>query len=238
LNAATRVFLAFYSLLLIALAVGLGVLAWYRRNQRQLDIEVGDFNFIAAIASADAERWIFTGILAAIGLVALFTLWLALAPRQRKRGGVLRLRQEGGGTVEVSADAIENLLRDELERLPDVRSAEPRVRVSGDSVEPDLTLVAEPSANISALTNEAARTTIDTLREQVGVANVRRPTVRINYEDSNARPRPGRGYKPQAAPPNSGPAERREVEHDVEHREPPPEYPPRADEEEHRRDHD
>jgi hypothetical protein len=169
---------------------------------------------------------------------------------------MLRMRQEDGGSVEVSSGAIEALLREELEQLPDVRSADPRVRVSGGAVESVLILFAEPSANISNLTNEASRRTIETLKEQVGVSNVRRPVVRINYDQMvTKRARDDRGHKPQAAPRTMPPAAQpveREPAQAVARDEPPeatepfgpgepgtekpseapPAYPPRADERE------
>ncbi len=199
MQALIRFFLVVYSLLLMAACAGLGVLAW--NDNEKLDLNAGDFNLQAFVDATDSAKWAFTAILAGIGLIGLLTLLLAFSRTGMRSGGALRLRQEDGGTVEVGAQALQSLLRDELERIPDVRSADPRVRVDGNAVDSMLNLTVEPGANIAHVTNEAAHATMQTLREQIGASNVRRPSVRITYEGAGGMgapraPRP----KPQAQP--------------------------------------
>ncbi len=186
MNILSRVMLAFYSLVLIGACGGLGVLAW--NEEDQLDIEVRDFNLRALIDAQDAERWVFTGILAVVGLVGLFTLFLAFLPARKRRRESLRMRQADGGYVEVTAEAMEMLIRDELESLPDIRSAIPRVHLEKGAVATDLDLSIEASAVISQVTASASEATKRVLQEQVGVADIRRPSVRIRYDDLSARP--------------------------------------------------
>ena len=63
---------------------------------------------------------------------------------------MLRLKQAQGGTVEVSSQSLESLVRSEIEALSEVRQAVPRVRVAGGSVAVDATVVIEPSALVVA----------------------------------------------------------------------------------------
>ncbi len=193
MNIVSRFFLALFSLLLIGAAAGLGVLAW--RDSEQLDISVGDFNLQALVTVDGWERGLFTAILAAIGLVGLFAFVIALMPArassQARAGasrGVLRLHQADGGTVEVPAVAIESLLRDELQNEGEIRTAVPHVSVNGDAVTIVLDLVIEPSASIAHVTSLANNICSQTLKEQVGVTTVRRPHVRVSYDDIAARP--------------------------------------------------
>ena len=187
MNALRRVLLAIYSVLLLAAAGGLGVLAW--NQDEKLDLDIGDLNLQAFVTSSDDAKWALTGVLAAIGLLALVTLIIALWPR-RKRAGSLRIRQSDGGTIEVTSSAIEALLRDELESLPEVQSVKPRVSLSGGAVDTYLDAQIEPSASIAHTTRLLGETVDETLREQLGVTAVRRPVVRISYDEMAARPVP------------------------------------------------
>lgn len=203
----SRVFLAVYSLLFIALCAGFVGLLW--NDSEMLDIELGDLNFQAFFVpgAEDAQKWAFTALMAAFVLLGLATFVLAFT-RSTAGGGRLRLRQADGGVLEVGSDAIEALLRDELERLPEVRQAHTRVRVSGNVIDPTLTLVVEPSSSIAHVTNEAAQVTARALREQVGVANVRRPTMKISYDEIASRPiASGRARPQHIAPAPPPPAE-------------------------------
>jgi hypothetical protein len=207
MNALRRILLAIYSVLLVAACAGLGLLAW--NQDQQLDIDLEDFRLTAAIASGDTEKWTFTALLACVALFGILTFLLAvLRTRTDSRRGTLRLRQSEGGTVEVTADALETLLRDELERLPEIRRADPEVRLLKGVVNTDISAVIEPSASIAHVTNLIAVTTASTLREQVGVTNVRRPNVRILYDEANARPMASRPRP--TAPVYSAPSGREE----------------------------
>ena len=189
MNALRRVILAIYSLILLAAVGGLGVLAW--NQDEKLDLDIGDLNLQGFITSSDDAKWAFTAVLAAIGLLAVVTLLFAVWPR-RRRTGSLRIRQSDGGTIEVTASAIEALLRDELESLPEVQSVKPRVSLSGGAVDTYLDAQIEPSASIAHATRRLGETVDETLREQLGVTAVRRPVVRISYDEMAARPVPAK----------------------------------------------
>ncbi|MEO9255219.1 MAG: alkaline shock response membrane anchor protein AmaP, partial [Tepidiformaceae bacterium] len=183
-----RALLVIYSLLLIAAAGGLIALAW--NQDQKLDLNVGDFNLQGFVTSTNSAKWAVTVVLAAIAVVGLITLIVAVARSSSGSSkGTLRMKQADGGTVEVTTSAIENLLRDELTRLPSVRSVNPRVRLgSGGAVDTDIDASIEPSASIANATTLLSQGVANVLRDQVGVTNVRRPSIRISYDDMNARP--------------------------------------------------
>jgi hypothetical protein len=193
MNGLRRAFLVIYSLLLIAAAGGLIALVW--NQDQKLDLSVGDFNFQAFATSTDSAKWLVTVVLAAIALIGFISLILAVMRTTAQASkGTLRMKQTDGGTVEVTSAAIENLLRDELGRLPDVRTINPRVRLgSGGAVDTNIDATIEPSASIASVTNELSQGVANVLREQVGVTNVRRPNIRISYDEMNARPIRGGG---------------------------------------------
>lgn len=204
MKALSRVVLAIYSLLWISACAGLGVLLW--QDDRMLDLEARGLNLRAYFVATDAdvERWLFSVILGLVGGLGLLTLVLALQ-RSGPSRGTLRMRQQDGGVVEVTAVAIETLLKNELEQLPEVRQAGVKVRLAGGAVDTDITASIEPSASIANVTSTLGQVTAQVLREQVGVTAVRRPTVRIRYDEIQARPVrvESRGQQPQrpAAPP-------------------------------------
>lgn len=204
----SRIFLAVYSVLFIAACAVLTGLLW--NDSEMIDIKLGDLNFQSYFVpgAEDAQKWAFTALMAALCLLGLATLMLAFMRSSGPSGGKLRIRQSDGGTVEVDARAIEAIITQEVERLPDIRQADAKVRVNGNAVDSLLTLVVQPSTSIAHITSEAAQATARALREQVGVANVRRPTVKISYDEIAARPVPGgRPVRPQqaaGAPPPPG----------------------------------
>ena len=204
MNGLRRGFLVVYSLLLIGAAGGLIALSW--NQDRKLDLKMGDFNLQAFVTSTSNAKYGVTAMLGAIALIGFVGLVVAVLPASSRSRGTLRMRQADGGTVEVTAVAIESLLRQELEQLPDVRSVVPKVGLSGGAVDTSLVATIEPSASIAQVTNDLAQGVASVLRTQVGVTNVKRPAIRINYDEMNARPVPPRPpSRPRpAAPPEPG----------------------------------
>lgn len=188
MNALRRILLILYSLLLLAALGGAGALAW--NQDEQLDLEVRDLNIQALVDAEDAEKYVLTAILVAIAFLAILTLLIALWPARTRSRGALRIRQSDGGTVEVTSEAIESLLRDEVESLPEVQSAKARVSLTGGAVDTHFDVQIEPSASIAHVTRLLGATVEETLRDQVGVTAIRRPVIRISYDEMAARPVP------------------------------------------------
>ncbi len=190
MNVLRRLFLSLYSVLLAAAAAGFIVLAWNDTDQVDINL-IRNLNLKAFItAPGNNAQVLFSMIMGAVIAFAVFTFVLSYLP-QASRGstkGALRLKQADGGTVDVPVSALEALLREELEALPEIRSAKPVVRVTGGVVNVDLDLAIEPSASIAQVTALAGNTCAHALKEQVGVTAVRRPHVRISYDEVTARP--------------------------------------------------
>ena len=200
-----RTLLAAYSLLIIALAVGLTALAW--DQGRQLDLDLGGFRLTSAITSSAGAKWAFSLVTALVGLFGALTLAVALRPVPGPGKGVLRLRQEDGAVVEVSAAALERRLREELERLPDVAAASTRIRLWKTTIDPNVAITPAPGGHPSYISGAVVHTTLAVLEAAAPGATVRRPTLRVDYDESIARvlPPPPHGllFPPGAA---DGPA--------------------------------
>lgn len=213
MNALRRTLLVIYSLLLIAAAGGVIGLAW--NQDRKLDLSMGDLNMQAFITSSDGGKLALTAVCALLALLGLFTLIVAvMRPTQAKSTGTLRLRQADGGTVEVTASAVESLLREELETYPEVRRLDPRVRLNNGAVETYLDAVIEPGSTIATVTSVLGQGVAQVLRDQVGVTNVRRPNIKISYDESGT------------SRPAMDPARRNEGTRSIMREEMPPATPP------------
>ncbi len=203
MNALRRILLAVLSVALLAACGGLFALAW--NQEKKLDIRIGDFNLQAFIVASDGARALFGLLLAAVALVGFLALlaavWRTGPARSR---GMLSLRQQDGGVVELPAATLEGILRDALNAMPEVRRAEPRVDLRSGSVTSHIEAVIQPSVSIAHATKAIADTIHAVLREQVGVTSVARPTIRISYDELAARPAgavPPRASAPPQPPP-------------------------------------
>jgi len=194
-----RIALALYSLAWMAACAGLGALLW--NQDQKLDLTMGSINLQAFVLSDDTDRWILTAILVLLGLLGVLTLLTAFRRVSQVSEGYVRLNAADGGAVEVSASAIEALLRTELESLPAVRKVNTVARVEGGLVRPDVTASVEPGASLVDLTSAISERIGIVLREQVGASRARRPLIHLTYDDINGRTA-GR-LRPQAviAPP-------------------------------------
>jgi hypothetical protein len=223
-----RILLALYSLLFIAACGGLIGLVWNEDQKLDIDLADGDFNMEAFITATDTWQVIATTVLGVLIVFGLWTLLLALLPAGERRGsGMLRLKQADGGTVEVTSQSLERLVGDELEALPEVRQAIPRVRVSGGTVDTDVLAVIEPQESIAHVTTVVSDTVRRAFKEQVGVTNVKRPNIRISYEPVKGRPIV-EGGRPQPTRPIAPPPRDGEVEAGN-WPPPPPDVAPRAE---------
>lgn len=200
-----RIFLGIYSLAWIGACAGLIALNW--TDDQQLDIEVADWNLQAFIAADRAEQWIFTAIMATVALLGLFTLFLAFKPYSAVRRGSLRLKQAGGGQVEVTAGALETLVADELRGLSAIHGARARVGTKGGAIATELDLTIAHGASIAEITAAAGDRIAEVFRDQVGVTNVRPPLVRVTYAEAAAPAAPAAPPPPPPPPPPPEPAQ-------------------------------
>ena len=184
MNLMGRALLFLFGAAWIAAATGVILLAW--NSDKKVDIDVKDFNLQAFVEADDAERWGTTVVVGAIGLLGVAALLVAVLPaRARARRGLVRLRQSDGGTVEVSNEALEGLLAGELALLPEVRGATAAIRVRGRAISTDLDLLVAPGVRIADVTRVVGTRLTEVFRDQVGVAQVHRPLVRVRYEEES-----------------------------------------------------
>jgi hypothetical protein len=180
-TAVHRVFLSVYSILWAAACVGLIFMAW--NEDKKLDIGGEQLNIQGFVAADGAERWAFTFLMAGLALVGVVTLVIALAEGTSTSRGLVRVRQVGGGVVELPATALAAAVAKEMARQPDVRRAGAVVTVTSGSIHTELSLTVEPEASIARVTKGAAETVARVYREEVGATAVARPRVRITYEE-------------------------------------------------------
>ncbi|MCA9843093.1 MAG: alkaline shock response membrane anchor protein AmaP [Dehalococcoidia bacterium] len=186
MNLLARFFLTIYGLLLISACGGLVALSF--AEDEKLDVSIGDYNLQALVITSDGARIAVTVILAAVALLGAISVLLAFLPwRRRDRDATVKIQRGGGGTVEITTNAVERTLADELRPLPGVREVSPVVRVRGGTVETEITLSIDPGASIADVTSTVSEATGQVLREQIGATQVRRPTIRITYDEIQVR---------------------------------------------------
>jgi len=198
MNGFRRFLLVIYSVALIAAAAGIGALAW--NDDEQLDLDIGELNMQAFIDASDDAKWALTAVLAGVALLGVITLLIAVWPHREKASSksTLRMKQADGGTVEVTAGAIESLLKDELELLPEVSTVTPHVKLVGGAVETYLEAEIHPSTSIAHATRVLGSGVENVLKENIGVTSVRKPVIRITYDDLAVRPIATSRMRPQA----------------------------------------
>jgi hypothetical protein len=181
-----RVFLGVYSVLLVGAAGGLVAMAW--RQDEKLDVVIGGFNLQAFIAAGETPQMVATVVLGLVGLLGVGTLALAFLAGPDEQRGLIRLPQAGGGFMEVPGATVTEMLQDELEQMPDVREARVGIHTDGKAVDVDIELLVISSASVGGVTADAGRAVLVTMRETFGVTAVRRPRVRLVYEEIAVRP--------------------------------------------------
>ena len=195
MNEFRRGLLVVYGLLLVAACLAVIGLAW--DEGRQFDIDLTNFRSVAYVEVSGGARLAFTFFLALVAFVGLLSVFIALLP-SGARARSLRVTGPGGEQVEITVSALEMNLREEVEGLPDVVQAWPRVRLGGKAVHTENVVSIQPGANIAYVTGAVAHTAMAMLREQAAPLDVRRPSISVN---AAAPPEGGQaGAGPPAAP--------------------------------------
>lgn len=181
MNEGRRAFLALFSLLFIAALGGFIALAW---RESGADVSAGDWNATGAIATSGTARLVFTVICGALMAVGLVALLMAVAPdRHARRRESLRLNQADGSRMRITPEALEQLVRERLEVLPEVAAARPDVHMRGHALATDLEVAIVPGTNIAQASNDIVTTTMQAYRELVGVTAIDRPELSVRYAD-------------------------------------------------------
>ena len=106
----------------------------------------------------------------AVGVVAVLIfgslLWLELWPR-RQRG--VRMRTDGGGSVELDTESIARRLTWHLDQLADVITVFPNVKSRGSAVDIELEIETAPDIDVPMKTDEVVESTRDIVEESMGL---------------------------------------------------------------------
>lgn len=141
--------------------------------------------------------------LGALALAVLAVLWIVIELAPEDEIKELRIEQAGATTI-VPADALRLRLEESLLGVSGVTAARSKVwpRDKGVAVGLDLTVV--QTANVGDVTQQAVRTVVDTLHEDLGLPVSGTPDVRIAFGGSRSR---GDAEATVASPPApAGPA--------------------------------
>ncbi len=179
MNTWRRALLAGYSLLLVIFCALLAVLAW--NQSRQLDLDSSGFRLTAGITAGDAEKVLFTLLLAMVSLFAVATFAIAVTPEEKRRT-TLRLRHADGSQIDLAAPAIAAIIKREVELLPDVREASPAVAFVGERLTTDLSLLLRPGANLEAVGGAVTHTYAAALKEAFGITRAAEPVIRVSFD--------------------------------------------------------
>jgi len=117
----------------------------------------------------------FGGILS---LVSLALLILEFGPR---RSRLVQLTQVGGGQGYLTVESVSQRVRQEVEALPEIKSARPRVTSRGREVDVYLELRTDLGAAISAKTEEVCQVVRQTVEQGLGI-KLRRLDVEVQHE--------------------------------------------------------
>ncbi|MBI4301425.1 MAG: hypothetical protein HY664_02320 [Chloroflexi bacterium] len=122
---------------------------------------------------------------AMIGLVAaifiLLSLLLLLAEISPPRAAHIPLVGVTSGTAFLTAQAIIQRIKNDVQGLPQVLEVKPTVTVRSKMVDIRLDLHTEPIADVSAKTEEVCRIVRDTVENKIGI-KLRQLTVRVHHQ--------------------------------------------------------
>lgn len=202
MNDVRRGLLVLYGLLLVVACVAVIGLVW--DEGRQFDIDLTNFRAVAFVDVTGGARLAFTVFMGLLASLGLLTVMIALIPSGGgARARALHVTGPGGERVEITASALEMNLRNEVEGLPDVVQAWPRVRFGGKAVHTDIAVSIQPGANIAYVSGAAAHTATAMLKDLAAPLAVHRPTITITpaapvHEPEPAEERPGQPPMPPA----------------------------------------
>ncbi len=144
------------------------------------------------------ERLVFFLFGAVLALVAFILLVFELLPG---RPVGVKLAGIPGGEAVLTVDAITQRLKYEVENIPGVREARPRVRPRGRQVDVDLDLRLDSDVDVGPKTQEAVDVARRVLTERLGVS----PRQIRAFVRSVERPRPTPAAPPTSQAPPSPP---------------------------------
>jgi phosphotransferase system glucose/maltose/N-acetylglucosamine-specific IIC component len=192
-NRAAIVGLAFAWVIFMALVI---LLTWGADSET---IErLGDLVSYLDDHTDNASKLILSLGAAALIVLSLIVIVVELVPAEPV--AQIRLESVTGATAILPAEAITQRLERELRLLPQVQEAQAMVTSRDRGLAVALDLVLAPDANVTSTTDEACRLAQETIEQQIGVALVGLPTVRIAFGSAMTAARPAPS-EPEPGPP-------------------------------------
>jgi phosphotransferase system glucose/maltose/N-acetylglucosamine-specific IIC component len=186
-NRAAIVGLAFAWVIFMALVI---LLTW-GADSETID-RLGDLVSYLNDHTDNASKLILSLGAAALIVLSLIVIVVELVPAEP--AAQVHLESVTGATAILPMEAITQRLEQELRALPQVQDAQAVVASRDRGLAVTLNLTLAPDANVASTTEEACHLAQDTIEQQIGVALVGLPTVRIAFGTATA------GAPPAAAP--------------------------------------
>jgi hypothetical protein len=179
MNETNRLILTLLAGLWIILMAVIIFLAWAAPDDA-VD-RIGDFAEFLDDNNTNAGKLIVTLAALAAAVLGLLVIIVELAPEDEPKD--LRVEQAGATTI-VPADALRMRLEEALLGLPEVTAARSKVWSRSKGIAAELNLTVTPEANVSHVTQEAARVVVDTVQTDLGLPVAGIPTVKIAFGGS------------------------------------------------------
>jgi phosphotransferase system glucose/maltose/N-acetylglucosamine-specific IIC component len=186
-NRAAIVGLAFAWVIFMALVI---LLTW-GADSETID-RLGDLVSYLNDHTDNASKLILSLGAAALIVLSLIVIVVELVPAEP--AAQVHLESVTGATAILPMEAITQRLEQELRALPQVQDAQAVVASRDRGLAVTLNLTLAPDPNVASITEEACHLAQDTIEQQIGVALVGLPTVRIAFGTATA------GAPPAAAP--------------------------------------
>ncbi len=141
--------------------------------------------YIDMFLSEVGNRW---GLAAGSAFLVILSLWSLLAVFRRPREREVIIRESGLGRVQISAAALENMIRRAARDVREVREVKPVLRFDQDGLVILLHLSVNPEANLPQVSQDVQGIVKEYLEKKAGV-HVSKVQVIIQSVASDIRPR-------------------------------------------------
>ena len=133
------------------------------------------------------SQLLFQGLVTAFGVSSVLVALLILAGEfSSQEAAFVSITRVSGGSAVSSLDAIAQRLKSELEQLPQIRMARPRIRNLRNAIEVLVEVRTDPEAHLPTKADEVCQAVRQIAEERLGV---RLKNVRVNIQpDAHARP--------------------------------------------------
>jgi hypothetical protein len=135
--------------------------------------------------SAAENRW---GLAAGSAFFVVLSLWSLLAAFRRPREREVIIRESGLGKIQISAAALENMIRRSVRDMREVREVKPVLRFDQDGLVISLHMSVNPDANLPEVSQDVQGIVQEHLEKNAGV-QVSKVQVLIQSVASKTSPR-------------------------------------------------